>query len=243
MNHPFVAQCAKDISAEAQSAADSNDRVSLVDALYERGNTENDELDVAGKTVWRSLEDRYTIKVRGEFDESNGVKNKQKWAWSNKYDRFLSDPDNYIGLLLGLEHDKFANRKLRTRIGPYMGRQFFETSLLSLQGELGVVYVDEQFEDETEDNDYPGANWALHLTSDIVSGVLGTGSSFYVDQVGLLNFDDTEGVAIDTVLGVALPLYKGFETRAEIKWEYDGGATDNVDDLDETYTLRFGYSW
>jgi hypothetical protein len=28
-----------------------------------------------------------------------------------------------------------------------------------------------------------------------------------------------------------------------VKYEYDGGAVDGVDDLDETYALKFGYTW
>ena len=36
---------------------------------------------------------------------------------------------------------------------------------------------------------------------------------------------------------------RGFEAAAEILWEYDSGAVDNVDEMDETYSLRIGYTW
>ena len=35
----------------------------------------------------------------------------------------------------------------------------------------------------------------------------------------------------------------GLEAAAEILLEYDSGAVAGVDTLDETYWLRFGYSW
>ena len=66
--------------------------------LIERGNTDTNELDVNGASTWRSLRDRYTITAYYELDEANNERNKNKWRWRNKYDRFnQEDPDTYWG--------------------------------------------------------------------------------------------------------------------------------------------------
>ena len=206
--------------------------------LLERGNTETEEFIGSANSTWRSLEDRYSIVASYEYDEANGVRTKNKWRWRNKYDRFTANPDNYFGVLLGFEGDEFIDLDLRTTFGPYIGRQFLETQLISVRGEVGLVYVDEQY-DIQEDNDYPGANWGLHLTSDYFGGE----STFYIDHDGILNFDETDALVLNTTIGISFPLVLGLEAGLELRYEYDGGVADGVEDLDETYNLVVGYSW
>jgi hypothetical protein len=134
-------------------------------------------------------------------------------------------------------HDEFADLDLRTTVGPYIGRQFYESNLLTLSGEVGVVYVDEQF-DIAEDDNFYGGNWELMVTSDIIPK-----TELYVEQMGVLNFDDIDGVLLDTIVGIKLPLLYGFQTAFEAKFEYDGGAVGDVDTMDETYSFKFGYTW
>ncbi len=207
-------------------------------ADLERGNTDSDEMDVDFKSVWRSLEDRYTMSGTMELDEASGVKNKDNWQSRNKYDRFSAvDPDNYWGVQAVFAYDRFADLDLRTTVGPYIGRQFYDGRLLDLSGEVGVVYVDEQF-DVAEDGDFWGSNWELRVTSDFISR-----TELYLDQFGVLNFEDINGVLVDTSVGIKLPIFYGIQAALEVKYEYDGGAVEEVDDLDKTYNFKIGYSW
>ncbi len=65
----------------------------------ERGNTDTDEVDIDFESIWRSLEDRYTMRGSWEVDQTDGEKNKNTWTLRNKYDRFrVDDPDNYYGI-------------------------------------------------------------------------------------------------------------------------------------------------
>lgn len=207
-------------------------------ALLERGNTDSDEMDLDFKSIWRSLVDRYTVRGIMELDEANGEKNKNNWRLRNKYDRFSdTDPDNYWGVQAVFAYDEFADLDLRTTVGPYIGREFYGSDLLTLSGEVGVVYVDEQF-DVAEDDDFYGGNWELSITSDIIPR-----TELYIQQYGVLNFDEIDGVLLDTIIGIKLPILYGFQASVEAKFEYDGGAVVGVDDLDETYSFKIGYSW
>jgi hypothetical protein len=218
--------------------------------MVERGNTDTDETDISGSTKWRSLRDRYSMDGYYELDKTDGIKNKNKWRWINKYDRFSqSDPDNYWGILLAFEGDEFSDLDLRTRVGPYIGRQFFESKLVSLSGEVGLVWVDEQLDPDPpvddegnvlpDENDYPGSVWALDITSDYFGG----SSNFFIKHDGTVNFDDSEALLLNTTIGVSFDLYKGLQAGVEARFEYDGGVADDVDEMDETYNMFLGYKW
>ena len=204
----------------------------------ERGNTDTDELDLDFETIWRSLEDRYTLRGAWEIDEVGGTKNKDTSRLRGKYDRFSQDdPINYVGFQLAFERDEFADLDLRTTVGPYVGRQFFETQLLTMHAELGVVFVDEQF-DVAEDDDYWGANWELRLSSDIIPDTL-----LYVLADGVFNFTHRNRNLVNAGIGISLPTIYGLRAGAEVSYAYNGGAVEGVDELDETYKVKFGYAW
>lgn len=204
----------------------------------ERGNTDTDEIDSDLESIWRSLRDRYTIRGAYELDKANGDKNKNQWRIRNKYDRFrVESPDDYYGVQIAFAYDEFADLDLRTTFGPYIGRQFFQSHYLTLSGEIGIVYVDEQF-DVAEDNDFFGSNWEFRASSGIIPGI-----ELYADQTGVLNFDAADELLVDTRAGFSFPTLWGIKASVEALWEYDGGAVEGVDDMDETYNFKIGYQW
>lgn len=204
----------------------------------ERGNTDTDEFDVDFESKWRSLEDRFTTTGNREIDEADGVKNKDVWNLRGKYDRFREyEVDDYYGAQLAFKKDELADLDLRTTMGPYVGRQFYESGLLTLAGEVGVVYVQEEFT-VAEDDDFWGGSWEMRATSYIIPKI-----ELYINQTGVLNFNDMSGMLVDTTIGFGFPLVMGIQAGAEMKFEYDGGAAQGVDDLDQTYTFKLGYQW
>ena len=73
--------------------------------------------------------------------------------------------------------------------------------------------------------------------------IVGFGTTLYANHDGTLNFNKTDEPVLNTRVGIRLPLIYGVETKFEVLYEYDGGAVEGVDDLDETYTLGIGYAW
>ncbi|MFK7976201.1 MAG: YdiY family protein [Halioglobus sp.] len=205
--------------------------------VMQRGNTESDELDFQLESVWRSTQDRYTFRFSGENDESNGEKSAENWQVTGKYDYFLEGP-NYWGVQALAEQDKFADLDLRLLAGPYIGRQFYSDPAFSLSGEIGVSYVDEDFI-VAEDKDYAAANWALNGTSNYLGG----DTRIYFNQIGVWSLEETSDVIVDTTLGLAIPLLWRIEAAAEIQLDYDSGVSGDIDEWDQTYRLRVGYSW
>jgi len=203
----------------------------------DRGNSDSDELDYRVNSIWRSLENRYTLKLDGEIDNANDVKSANNSMLIGKYDRFLTG-DNYWGLNVALEQDDFEDLDLRTYLGPYYGRQWFDKPIFSMSAETGLVLVDEDFI-EAEDKEYIGANWTVHVTSNYFGGK----SKLYADVTGIWNLDAADEVILNTTLGFSFPLLGSLEASTEILLEYDSGAVEGVDELDQTYNIRIGYAW
>lgn len=203
----------------------------------QRGNTDTDDLFYSLDSIWRSKQDRYTIAYNGENSKANGETTVQKWFASAKYDYFFDGPV-YGGMQASAEHDKFTDLDLRYLVGPIIGRQFYEEPIFTLSGEVGASYVNENFV-EAEDNDYAAGNWALNMSSNYLGG----DSRLYINHRGILNLEETSEYILNTTFGLAFPLLWNFEAAAEVVLDYDAGAVEGVDELDQTYRFRVGYTW
>lgn len=221
----------------------------------QRGNTENDQLDLALNTTLTSTRDRYTVRVNIEQDDTyqdvtiteadgttatRSVKTPtaDNWQVIGKYDYFLADPDSYLGANFSAEADALAGISLRTYVGPYFGRKLVKESWLSLDGELGLSYVTTDFEVQ-EDDEYAGVGW--NLTGE--SNILGTDSRLYLIHSGIMDVSDTSRAIINTTVGLGFPLFMGLEGAAELRLDYDGGAAAGAENMDQTVSFRVGYSW
>ncbi|MBE9540579.1 MAG: DUF481 domain-containing protein [Proteobacteria bacterium] len=203
----------------------------------ERGNSDTDELDYSLESIWRSLEDRYTIRMAGEIDEANDAEIADNWKVIGKYDYFLEDRW-YTGVNASAEQDQFADLDLRYYVGVYLGRQFYTESIFMLEAELGLAYVNEDFS-TAPDQDYPGANWSVRISSDYLGG----GTNLYMNHDAIWNLDTTTDIILNTALGLSFPLLGNLEAAAEVLYEYDSGAVAGIEKLDETYNFRIGYTW
>ena len=203
----------------------------------QRGNTDSDELNFKLDPVWRSKRDRYTLNWSGEQDETNGVESADNWLLIGKYDYFLADP-NFVGLVVNAKKDKFQDLEIRYLIGPYFGSQFYDKPVFSLSGEIGFSYVTEEYI-AAEEQQYGASIWSLNATSNYLGGK----SALYFDQTGIWNLKDTSDVILNTTFGLSFPLMWDLEASAEMLFEYDSGAVEGVDDLDQTYNIRLGYTW
>lgn len=213
----------------------------MVEVEFERGNTDSDLWEFDLESIWRSITDRYTLEFDLENEEKNGTKTEDNWNLLTKYDRFLRgelNSPNYWGVKGEFEQDEFADLDLRSKVGPYLGRRFYDTDRLMLQAELGPVYVDEKF-DDSDDQDWFGASWIVKMESNIT----GFGTTLYVNHDGTQNLEASEDLILNTTIGIRFPLLYGFETALEAEYEYDGGAVSGVEELDETYNWKLGYAW
>ena len=226
---------------------------------YNRGNTETDNLNLDAETILESLRDRITL--RADYEESSALVldkdddgnaildadgNETKisqdtvdnWRVEGKYDYFLSDPRNYLGLNVGLHADQFANVDRRTYASAYFGRKILTRDTLTFDAELGLLYVDTDFA-VSEDDSYTGVN--IHLTGE--AQLFDSRVTLYFRQANIVNLQSTDKSIYRTKVGLRFPLFLGLEGAAEATADYDGGAADGKEKLDKTLKFRVGYTW
>ena len=208
-----------------------------LDLKSQRGNTDSDEFDADAQTELRRTQDRFTLQAQFEKDKDDGTVTDENWKLFNKYDYFFSE-QWYSGGVLLFEHDKFADLDLRTSAGPHIGYQFFESTAMNLNVDVGILYVDENF-DAAEDNDYWSLGWMFNFDRFLVPDRV----QFYHRHNGLLDVSDSDNLTVNSWTGFRFPLYLGIVASTEAEIEYDGGAPDNVDKTDTTYRVKLGYQW
>jgi hypothetical protein len=240
-----------------------------------RGNTSTDQFNADFETILRSQRDRITF--RGDYAETSAVVLSPKldfegepvldangdpaviktstptidnWAIVGKYDYFLSNSQNYLGVNLGVNADRFADIERRAYIGPYFGRKLFVDKTYQLDAELGLSYVETDFIERdysaddplarnASDNYFTGINLNFTGETELFDGAL----SLYLRQTNILNVSDMEKSIYRTTFGLRFPLLFGLEAAAEASADYDGGAAPGKEKLDEAVKFRIGYNW
>lgn len=218
---------------------------------FNRGNTDTDQLNVDLETILESRRDRITL--RADYEDSSSIVFTQgpdgenipestptadNWSLVGKYDYFLSDPRNYLGVNVGFNGDELADLRRRSYIGPYFGRKLLTRDTLTLDAELGVSYVDTDFK-VSEDDSYTGLNLNLTAETQLFDSAL----KLYFRQVNIVNLSSMQKSIYRTTVGLRFPLLFGLEAAAEATADYDGGAAEGKDKLDEALKFRVGYTW
>ena len=207
------------------------------DLNHERGNSDKDEYEADFNMTFRRADDR--VKFSGDYDreKSNDVLTDDDWRLNGRYDYFV-DEKFFYGGTLGLEHDRFADLRLRTMIGPLAGYEFYESKAMNLEVAVGPMYVKEDFYDANND-DYVGFGWQFDFDRFLIPDRI----QFYHRHNGLLQLDDVENLVWDAWTGLRFPIYAGIVASTEVQVEYDGGAQKGVDTTDTTYNIKLGYQW
>lgn len=239
-----------------------------------RGNTPTDQFNADFETILRSQRDRITF--RGDYAETSAVvlspeydalgepvlddngdpavtkdstPTIDNWAIVGKYDYFLSNSQNYLGVNLGVNADRFADIERRAYIGPYFGRKLFVDKTYQLDAELGLSYVETDFIERDYDDDpvaanspdnyFTGINLNFTGETELFDGAL----NLYLRQTNILNVSDMDKSIYRTTFGLRFPLLLGLEVAAEASADYDGGAAPGKEKLDEAVRFRIGYNW
>jgi putative salt-induced outer membrane protein YdiY len=128
-------------------------------ATYSDGNTNRRSGSATADAEYRREHDRTTLGFLWNYAEEEGVTTDRKTQARAKYDRFFSK--KVYGLVqASAEADFQAALDRRYTLGAGMGYQFSETPTWKLSGELGLSYVDSDYEGTVDDTAYLAARAA-----------------------------------------------------------------------------------
>ena len=140
-------------------------------ALFNRGNTFSDDVNVAFDATKRREIDRWTFtggynfgrqRNPGTGDKSTSTDN---WFATGKYDYFINDK-LYVYGAVRYEHDRIAELDYRLIPGVGVGYFWIDRPDLKFDTEAGLVYLVEKYEDGQKDESL-SARLAYHLKKNL----------------------------------------------------------------------------
>ena len=203
----------------------------------EKGNSEKSEfdLDFTVNRRWRW----HRIRSRGEieYDTTRGFDSTDKWTWMSNYERLFRSRW-YGTALVVLNHDRFADLRLRFLVGPAAGYRFFESEPLNLSVEAAVGYLNDDFID-LPDQEFWGPAWYVSYDQKVWKERL----QLYHRQLGFAATNDSNKQLWRSWTGVRVPLVAGFVGTVEYEFDYDSQPAVEALTTDKTLNLKLGYKW
>ena len=203
---------------------------------HESGNTRTEEYHLDTEIVARTPVNRYTAGLELNRERSEGKKVDDDTLVELQFDHFLT-PQWYLFNSASFEQDEVDALDLRSAVSAGVGYQFYENEQGSLSTEAGITYVNEDFENDTDDS-YTGGRWALDLDRLLTSWV-----AFFHHQEGLFGLTDTSNVTIRTRTGFRFPFGNGFQATAQANIDWDRTPAKSSSSTDKEYLFTLGYSW
>ena len=90
-----------------------------------------------------------------------------------------------------------------------------------------------------DDDPYTGVY--LNLTAETL--LVNSALKLHFRQVNIVNLSPMQKSIYRTTVGPRFPLLFGLEAAAEATADYDGGAAEGKEKLDEALKFRVGYTW
>jgi putative salt-induced outer membrane protein YdiY len=128
-------------------------------ATYADGNTDRRTASATAAAEYRREKDRITIGFLWSYAEEKLGITDRKTQGRIKYDYFFTK--KFYGLAQASAENDFASGlELRTTVGAGAGYQFQDKPSWKVSGELGLSYVDENFNGTVDDNNFLAARAA-----------------------------------------------------------------------------------
>jgi putative salt-induced outer membrane protein YdiY len=208
-----------------------------VSLQIQQGNSDRNDTDLDTTLTLRRDRNRFTFFGEMEVDEKEEESPNEKWLAKLDYNRFVND--EFYGLALATsESDDYAALTLRSTTAVGFGYQPLDRPTLSLLMELNGARVFEDVEGEPLD-EYWAAGWNVKFLQSYFERFL----TFYLNQSGIWNLDDTDRALLTLWTGFRVPLRAGLVGTLELRGQHDFDPPEGIEETDVTYSLKLGYQW
>ncbi len=203
---------------------------------YASGNEEREDWDLESTVEWRDGDFRHNTGMNFESHSLNNSAANEEYSLNYNLDWFFQEQ---WFLKTGIAWGANDNRAIDQfySVGSALGRQFWETEAGALSAETGLVWVSEEFQDQSSDNRLTWS-WAANYRQ-MLTDKLELFHSHYL-RVSLSDIDDSE---ISADLGLKAPLVSNVFTELKFEWIYDNQPVAGKDPSDSQFTVGVSYSW
>jgi putative salt-induced outer membrane protein YdiY len=201
------------------------------------GNTNTTAFNSSADFEARSEHNRFTVRGKANYGESDGSTTENNALGSLKYDHFLTKKLYAYAQSL-FEYDKLQDLNLRTTLSVGPGYQILDTDRAQLFAEAGLSYVNEDFENE-EDNSYAAARWSLGLEVAVVPKRV----KFFHRNEGYWSLKDADSYLIRTEQGLRFALVDNFFANLEYDYMYNNEPAPGTKSSDTAFIFGLGYEY
>lgn len=205
--------------------------------VFNRGNSEDDALNLDAEFVARAPENRFTVAAEINEAESAGVTTTSNRYLLTQYDAFLSEK-NYIFINAKAEQDKLADLNLRTSLGGGYGYQFFETDTAKMSTEYGLAYINEDYV-IAPDEAFPSFNFGLDYERKLWNKRL----VFFNNNDVSVSLEDSADALFKTKIGFRVPIVESVNVATQINVDYDNMPPPGVEKTDSSLIFSVGYGF
>ena len=215
-------------------------------ATWTAGNTETTTMNGNFNAQRRGEKDRWTFDAYsnyGQSDPGNIVPDPGNIVTSNnhgggaKYDYFTSVKMYLYGQGQS-KVDHVADLNLRYILGAGVGYQWVESEKTKWGTELGLSYVDEDFEDDTADADFVAARVASNLAHQISKS-----ASFEQIAEAFPSLEDSEDVVAKIDSRLKLNITGKWIAQIQYVLDFDSSTPNFVEEADHRVVLGLGWSF
>ncbi len=200
------------------------------------GNEDEEDYHVALMTQARTLKNRYTLEAAKTIEKNDGNKTQDETFASLQYDRFFNDKW-YAFTSASFEEDLEELLDLRSTYSLGSGYQFFDQDDITLKAEIGVAYVDEDFEQD-QDNHYAGGRWAIDYEHEWLKWL-----GFYHNHEGFFSLENSDDITIRSSSGLKFPLNEYINAKLEANVDWSRSPAEGATGTDKEYIFTLGYEF
>ena len=184
----------------------------------------------------RTLKNRYTLEASKTIEKNDGDKTQDETFGSLQLDHFISEKW-YALASASFEEDLEELLNLRSTYSLGSGYQFFDEDELSLKAEMGLAYVDEDF-DEDEDNDYAGGRWAIDYEQAWLKWL-----GLFHRHEGFFSLENSDDINIRSSTGLKFPFNEYINARLQANIDWNRSPAEGATGTDKEYLFTLGYEF
>ena len=203
---------------------------------YASGNEEREDWDIEGAVEWRDGDFRHRSGINYESHSLDNIHANEEYYVDYGIDWFFQDQWFWSNNLTWGANDNRAIKQYYT-LGSAIGRQFWNRESGALSAETGLLWINEEYQDNSSDSRLTWS-WAADYRQMITASL----ELFHRHSllVSLENLGDSE---IKADLGLKAPLIKNIYTELKLEWIYDNQPALGTDPSDSQLTIGVSYSW
>lgn len=208
-------------------------------ALWTAGNTETTTINGNFNAQRRGEKDRWTFDLYGNYGTTDpgGIETTNNSGGGAKYDYFQTEKLYWYGNTQA-KVDHVADLNLRYIAGAGAGYQWFETEKAKWGTELGLSYVDEDFEDDSADADFASVRVASNYARN-----LSTTTTFEQVAEAFPSLDDSDDFVAKVDNRLKLNITGKWIAQIQYVLDFDNSTPTGIKEADHRVVLSVGWNF